>query len=88
MVVVATRLILVAGTSRVSGGESVYHVLNRGNGRSDVFHNDDNFAAFVNLMREAHEKGPMRLRGYCPMKNHFHRQLWPHQDGDLSRWIQ
>ena len=36
-------------TSRASRGGFVYHVLNRGNGRSDVFHKDDDFAAFVNL---------------------------------------
>ena len=51
-------------TSRASRGGFVYHVLNRGNGRSDVFHKDDDSAAFVNLMREAHEKVPMRLIGY------------------------
>ncbi len=44
-------------TSRASRGGIVYHVLSRGYGRSDVFHKDDDFAAFVNLMREAHEKG-------------------------------
>ncbi len=43
-------------TSRASRGGLVYHVLNRGNGRNDVFHNEDDSAAFVNLMREAHEK--------------------------------
>lgn len=75
-------------TSRASRGGFVYHVLNRGNGRSDVFHKDDDFAAFVNLMREAHEKVPMRLTGFCLMKNHFHLLLWPHKDGDLSRWMQ
>ena len=75
-------------TARASQGGFVYHVLNRGNGRSDVFHEDDDFAAFVNLMREAHEKVPMRLAGYCLMNNHFHLILWPHEDGDLSRWMQ
>ena len=30
-------------------------MLNRGNGRSDVFPKDGDFAAFVNLMLEAHE---------------------------------
>jgi putative transposase len=75
-------------TSRASRGGFVYHVLNRGNGGSDVFHNDDDFAAFVNLMREAHEKVPMRLTGFCLMPNHFHLLLWPHKDGDLSRWMQ
>ena len=75
-------------TSRGSRGGFVDHVLNRGNGRRDVFHNDDDFAAFVSLMREAHEKVPLRLTGYCLMTNHFHLRLWPHEDGDLSRWMQ
>ena len=59
-------------TAGASRGGFVYHVLNRDNGRSDVFHQDDDFAAFVNLMREAHEKVPMRLTGLCLMTNHFH----------------
>ena len=75
-------------TSRASRGGFVYHVLNRGNGRSDVFHEEDDFAAFVSLMREANEKVPMRVTGYCLMTNHFHLLLWPHKDGDLSRWMQ
>ncbi|MEQ1903476.1 MAG: transposase [Pirellulaceae bacterium] len=62
--------------------------LNPGNGRNDVFHKDDDFAAFVNLMPEIHEKVPMRLTGFCLMTNHFHLLLWPHEDGDLSRWMQ
>jgi putative transposase len=75
-------------TSRASRGGFVYHVLNRGNGLSDVFHKDDDLVAFVDLMREAHEKVPMRLTGFCLMTNHFHLLLWPHEDGDLSRWMQ
>ena len=75
-------------TSRASRGGFVYHVLNRGNGRSDVFHKDEDFAAFVKLMREAQEKVAMRVTGYCLMTNHFHLLLWPHEDGDLSRWMQ
>jgi putative transposase len=75
-------------TARASQGGIVYHVLNRGNGGSDVFHDDDDFATFVNLMREAQEKVPMRLMGYCLMSDHFHLILRPYRDGDLSRWMQ
>ncbi len=78
----------MARTARASQGNSVYHVLNRGNGRADVFHKDEDFAAFVSLMREAHERVQMRLVGYCLMTNHFHLMLWPYGDGDLSRWMQ
>jgi putative transposase len=30
----------------------------------------------------------MRLIAYCLMPNHFHLALWPHEDDDLSRWMQ
>ena len=30
----------------------------------------------------------MRLLAWCLMPNHFHLVLWPHGDGDLSRWMQ
>ena len=75
-------------TSRASRGGFVYQVLNRSNGRSEFFHKDDDFAASVNLMREAHEKVAMRLTGFCLMTNHFLLLLWAREDGDLSRWMQ
>ena len=79
---------VMARTARASKGGYVYHVLNRGNGRQTVFHKEGDFLAFINLMREAHDRIPMRLTGYCSMSNHFHLILWPHEDGDLSRWMQ
>jgi putative transposase len=75
-------------TSRASLGGYVYHVINRGNGCSDVFRKEDDYRAFVQLMANANERLPMRLPGYCLMPNHFHLLLWPHEDGDLSRWMQ
>jgi len=64
---------------RTSRGGFACHLLNRGNGRSDVFHKDDDFAAFVNLMQEAHEKVPMRLTGFCLMTKHFHLAVIAHR---------
>ncbi len=75
-------------TARASLGGWCYHVLNRGNARAEVFHKDDDYAAFVKLLVQASERLPMRLLGYCLMPNHFHLVLWPHHDGDLSRWMQ
>jgi putative transposase len=65
-----------------------YHALNRGNGRARVFHDPDDYHAFVTLLRKACARVPMRLIGYCLMPNHFHLVLWPYQDGDLSSWMQ
>jgi putative transposase len=75
-------------TARASLGGWCYHVLNRGNGRAEVFHKDDDYAAFVRLFEPACERLPMRILGYCLMPNHFHLVLWPHEDGDLGRWMQ
>jgi len=78
----------MARTARASVGGVCYHVLNRGNAREDVFHKKEDFAAFLALMREANERLPMRMLGWCLMTNHFHLVLWPHRDGDLSQWMQ
>lgn len=75
-------------TARASAGDVCYHVLNRGNGRQRVFHRDEDYAAFLDLFAAGNERLPLRLLGLCLMPNHFHLLLWPHADGDLSRWMQ
>lgn len=75
-------------TARASLGGWCYHVLNRGNGRAEVFHKDEDYAAFIALFEPACERLAMRMVGYCLMPNHFHLVLWPHKDGDLGRWMQ
>ncbi len=75
-------------TARASAGGVVYHAINRGNARNDVFHKPGDYDAFVRLMGLGHERLPMRVLAYCLMPNHFHLVLWPRHDGDLSRWMQ
>lgn len=75
-------------TARASVGDYCYHVINRGNGRAEVFHAERDYQAFVNLLSQASERIPMRLLAYCLMPNHFHLALWPQRDGDLSTWMQ
>ena len=73
---------------RASVGGVCYHAINRGNARVDVFDKKEDFVAFLDLMEEANERLPMRVLAWCLMSNHFHLVLWPHADGDLSRWMQ
>jgi putative transposase len=75
-------------TARASVGGVCYHVINRGNACGEVFHKVDDYAAFVKLLDDAHRRLPMRVLAYCLMPNHFHLVLWPHKNGDLSRWMQ
>ena len=57
-----------------------YHVLNRGNGRAEVFHKPEDYQAFIDLLGEAVERVPMRVVSYCLMPNHFHLVVWPRGD--------
>ncbi|MDB5353093.1 MAG: rayT [Planctomycetota bacterium] len=75
-------------TLRASSADFCYHVLNRGNARATVFHDDDDYKAFVELIGEACDRLPTRVLAYGLMPNHFHLVLKPHGDGDLSRWMQ
>lgn len=75
-------------TARASVGDYCYHVVNRGNARAEVFHADGDYQAFLDLLRHASQRIPMRILAYCITPNHFHLALWPYHDGDLSRWMQ
>ena len=74
-------------TSRASQGGLCYHVLNRGNARSEVFHKPEDYHAFLDAAAESAVRVPVRVLGYCLMPNHFHLVVWPAGDGDLSRWM-
>ena len=64
-------------TARASAANVRCHVLNRGNNRACVFHQDGDFQAFVYLLSEAKLRHPMRVLAYCVMLNHFHLALGP-----------
>jgi putative transposase len=63
-------------------------VLNRGNARQKVFHKEEDYAALLDLIEQAQERLPMRVMAWCLIADHFHLVPWPHEDGDLSRWMQ
>ena len=43
-------------TSRASVGWTMFHVINRGDARNDIFHKKKDYAAFLKLMAEACER--------------------------------
>jgi putative transposase len=73
---------------RLSGGAGlVFHVMNRGIRRNRLFDGPDDYDEFVDLMRQAHERVPIRLLSYCLMPNHFHFAVWPSSDGEMPRFM-
>jgi len=65
----------------------IFHVLNRGVRRMQLFDRDGDYRAYLDLFGAAQRRVPMRCLAYCLMPNHFHFVLWPHADGDLSRFM-
>ncbi len=74
--------------TRVDVGDTVYHVLNRANNRTNLFSKAKHYQSFLEVIREALEFVPMRILSYCLMPNHWHFILYPRKDGDLSKFIQ
>ena len=75
-------------TARAAVGGMIYHALNRGNRRAEVFHKPGDYDAFVAAIADARWRLPVDVLAYCLMPNHFHLVLRPHGDGDLGRWMQ
>ena len=75
-------------SARVAPGGMVFHVINRGVGKNQLFFNDDDYLAFERVIAESLVKSPMRILSYCLMPNHWHFVLWPENDGDLAGFMQ
>ncbi len=74
-------------TSRAAVGGLVYHVLNRGNGRLEIFRKPGDFLAFCDLMVDAKEEAEIEVFGFCLMSNHWHMVVRPRRDQDLARYF-
>ena len=66
----------------------MFHVLNRGVGRMNLFKKAGDFGAFERYVEKTLESCPMRICAYCLLPNHFHMVLWPEHDGDLGGFMQ
>jgi putative transposase len=72
---------------RVGTAGVVFHVLNRGVRRLQLFDRPGDYRAFLKVFREAQARIPMKCLAYCLMPNHFHLVLWPGTDTELSAFM-
>jgi putative transposase len=73
--------------ARIAPGGIIYHVLNRGVGRTKLFRRRLDYLAFQRCVVGMAQAESMRVLAYCLMPNHWHLLLWPAHDGDLARFM-
>src|SRR5438876_7186334 len=62
-------------TLRVQYPGAIYHVMNRGDRREDIFVNDVDRQDFIKTLAEACLKTGWQVHAYCLMRNHYHLLL-------------
>jgi len=73
--------------ARVDVGGEIYHVINRANGRLQIFDTNEDYQLFEQLLLETKELFDMRILAYELMPNHWHLVLYPKNDGDLGAFM-
>ena len=57
---------------RIEYPGAIYHVMNRGDHREDIFKDDQDRRRFLDTLGETCVKTDWRVYAYCLMANHFH----------------
>ena len=52
-----------------------YHIINRGVAKKSIFHDNEDFLKFLDIVQEASEEYGFKLYSYCLMSNHYHLLL-------------
>ena len=66
----------------------VFHILNRGVARMQLFEKVGDYQAFERVLHDTMQVVPMRICAYSAMPSHWHLLLWPEHDGDLAAFMQ
>ncbi len=80
---------------------ALYHVYNRGNRKQEIFHDSEDYAAFLNFLDcylnaeskhrpdwiARHFDGAIDLVAYCLMPNHYHMLIRQNESGAISEFM-
>ncbi|MCF6219434.1 MAG: transposase [Gammaproteobacteria bacterium] len=69
---------------RIEYENAYYHVMNRGTGRRAIFHGDEYYGVFLQILGEVHRRFGVQIHSYCLMRNHYHL-LVKTPEGNLGR---
>ena len=62
---------------------ATYHVMNRGNRRSAIFKDGQDYLHFLDVLRIVCKEYPFKIHSICLMTNHFHMSL---ETADIEIW--
>ena len=62
----------MARSLRIQYPGAIYHVMNRGDRREDIYHDDQDRLCFLDTLGQACEKTGWQVHAFCLMGNHFH----------------
>ena len=62
----------------------IYHVLSRGHNRRQIFHDEDDFTKYLEILLKSKEKYDLKLYHYALMTNHIHLIIMVPQSANLS----
>ena len=69
---------------RIEYSGAWYHVMNRGAGYRNIYHEDNHRFLFLDLLSEIDRMFRVETHGYCLMDNHYHLLLHT-PEGNLQR---
>jgi putative transposase len=74
---------------RVEFPGAIYHVMNRGNRRESIFHDDSDRQHFLDTLAESCAKTGWQVQAYCLMPDHFHLVVETPQGNLVSgmKWL-
>ncbi|SNS82978.1 REP element-mobilizing transposase RayT [Anaerovirgula multivorans] len=70
--------------ARIKAENQIYHIIQRGNERKNIFLSDDDKVRFLDTLERMKEKYNFKLEAYCLMDNHVHL-LVEDNGNDISR---
>ncbi len=66
----------------------VFHILNRGNNKQEVFREPEDFDYYLWLLKRYKKEFEFKLYHFCLMPNHTHFLIEPTREGSLPKFMQ
>ena len=77
----------MARGAREGSQAGLYHAIIRGNNKTRLFHNKQDFQEFLKILKNYFEKHPVKIHHYCLMTNHVHLLVQAEEIPFLSSYM-